>query len=126
MSIHFETSIDAGTLKVRTWGRDSSLEEVKRYGMTVFETCLDRGCNKLLLDERALKYELDILDTYKLAEFYSEQMVRLKQQVIKAAIVCDPKYLKDAVFWEDCSVNRGLFVKAFTSADDALLWLEED
>lgn len=124
MSIHFETSVEGDLLKARAWGSDDNLEEVKRYGMTIFAACLDGGFNKVLLDERDLRYELSFLDTYDLAEFYSEQMLKVRRKLIKAAVVCDPKFMKDAAFWEDCAVNRGLYVKTFSSVDKALLWLK--
>lgn len=126
MSIHFETSVEGDLLKARAWGSDDNLEEVKRYGMAIVAACLSGGCNKALLDERQLEYSLSVFEMYDLAEYYSKQVRKLTPKVIKAAIVCDPSFVKDATFWEDCSVNRGLWVRVFSSIDKALLWLEGD
>jgi hypothetical protein len=124
MTIHFEASIEGTLLRSRAWGSDDDLEDVKRYGLAIITTCSESDCDKALLDERELKYDLSIADTFKLAEYYSNQMQKLLPKVIKTAIVCDRKFMKEAGFWENTSVNRGLNVKVFTSIDSAVQWLE--
>jgi hypothetical protein len=86
---------------------------------------LEGGCDRTLLDERELKYNLSITDTFELAKFYSEQIYKLLPQIIQTAIVCDEEFIKDAAFWEDCAVNRGLYVKVFTSLEMAKRWLDD-
>lgn len=120
----FETRVEGDLLNARAWGSDDDLEEVKRYGMAIVAACLESGCNKALLDERALQYNLSVTDTYQLADYYSGQLRKLLPKIIKTAIVCDRKFMQDAAFWEDCAVNRGLHVKTFSSADQAVLWLD--
>ena len=124
MTIHFETGIEGTLLRCRAWGSDDNLEEVKRYGMAIIAACLEGDCDKALLDERELKYDLSITDTFKLAEYYSNQMQKLLPKVIKTAIVCDQEFMSEATFWENSSVNRGLYVKVFTSIDSAMQWLD--
>lgn len=123
MTIHFETSIEGTLLRCRAWGSDDNLEDVKRYGMTIIAACSDGDCDKALLDERELEYDLSITDTFKLAEYYSHQMQKLLPKVIKTAIICGQESMKEAAFWENTSVNRGLYVKVFTSIDSAIQWL---
>jgi hypothetical protein len=125
MSIQFETSTEGTLLRGRAWGQDDGLEEVKRYGMAIITACLEGGCDRTLLDERELKYNLSITDTFELAKFYSEQIYKLLPQIIQTAIVCDEEFIKDAAFWEDCAVNRGLYVKVFTSLEMAKRWLDD-
>lgn len=124
MSINFEKSIEGNLLRGRAWGEDDDLEDVKRYGMAIIAACLDGDCDRALLDERELKYNLSIADTFKLAEYYANQMQKLLPKVIKTAIVCDQKFMKEAAFWENTSANRGLNVKVFTSIDSAMQWLD--
>ena len=124
MSIQFETSTEGTLLRARAWGEDDGLQEVKRYGMAIISACVEGGCDRALLDERELKYNLSITDTYELAKYYSEQIYKLLPKIIQTAIVCDQEFMKDAAFWEDCALNRGLYVKVFTSIDKALQWLD--
>ena len=124
MSINFETNVEGTLLRCRAWGADDGLEGVKRYGMAIIAACLYGDYDKALLDERELKYNLSITDTFKLAEYYSNQMQKLLPKVIKTAIVCDQEFMKEAEFWENTSANRGLCVKVFTSIDSAMQWLD--
>ena len=124
MTIHFEASIEGTLLRSRAWGSDDDLEDVKRYGLAIITACSEGDCDKALLDERELKYDLSISDTFKLAEYYSNQMQKLLPKVIKTAIVCDREFMKEAGFWENTSANRGLNVKVFTSTDSAAQWLD--
>jgi hypothetical protein len=124
MSINFEKSVEGNLLRARAWGEDDGLEEVKHYGMAIIAACLDGDCDRALLDERELKYDLSIADTFELAEYYSNQMQKLLPKIIKTAIVCDQEFMREAEFWENTSANRGLNVKVFTSIDGAMQWLD--
>lgn len=66
--------------------------------MAIIAACLAGDCDKALLDERELKYNLSIADTFKLAEYYSNRMQKLLPKVVKTAIVCDQEFMKEAAF----------------------------
>ena len=80
MSIHFETSVEGALLRSRAWSSDDGLEEVKHYGIDIIAPCLDGDCGKVLLDERELKYDLSIIDTFKLAVYSLNQMISYCQK----------------------------------------------
>jgi hypothetical protein len=44
---------------------------------------------------------------------------------IAVEIVCNPKQIADARFFEDVAVNRGLTVRVFTERDAATDWLKQ-
>lgn len=120
MGIEYEITSHPDLVSVRAWGNDENLEEVQRYGLAVIQACAEHQVNRLLCDERGLEYELSVTDTYRLVEFLAQHA----PCVGKAALVCAPKHLPDAFFWETACINRGLFVRAFTSLSEAELWLE--
>ncbi len=122
MGIEFEMSCEEDLLRVRAWGNDEDLEEVQRYGLAVIQACAEHQVNRLICDEHELEYELSVTDTYRLVEFLASQA----PTVGKAALVCAPKHLPDAFFWETACINRGLYVRAFTSMEEAELWLDVD
>ena len=121
MSIQFTTTIKDDLLIVRTKGRDESPEEVEKYGASVIEICKKKGCNKILIDERELKYNISTVDIYYLAKYYAE----IVPSLVKAALVYNPAFKDDAKFWEDAITNRGLIVRIFTDIEQARQWLME-
>jgi hypothetical protein len=121
MAIQYKMKVNGDRLKVTASGNDDNIEEVKRYSRAIIEACNKNQIKKALCDERELKYELSTIDTHALAEYISEYA----KGVGRAAIVCNPKYLPDAKFWETVSANRGLIVKVFTSIEKAEAWLND-
>lgn len=115
MAIRFEVRLCDDLLFARVSGRDESLEEVQEYGETIIRLARAHGCTRVLTDERAPECELDTVDTYELAEHYSGVAPRL----MKTGVVCDPRQVNDAKFWETVTTNRGLLFRVFTTLDEA-------
>jgi hypothetical protein len=114
-------SVDGDTLLVRAWGVDDSLEDVQGYGMAVIQACIESKCLRVLCDERDLEYRLGTIDTYRAAEFISQNVPRL----VRVALVCLPEQIEDAAFWENVAVNRGMLARAFKDMDTARAWVGE-
>jgi hypothetical protein len=121
MAIHFTTTVEGDTLIARASGFDENLEDVQNYGMGLIQACSESGVTRVLCDERELDYRLSTIDTYQAGEFISANA----PAVARAAIVCQPKCVADARFWEDVAVNRGLCVRVFTSLDEGRRWLKD-
>lgn len=119
MAILYEPRVDGDLLRVKTSGSDDSLDEVKRYGDAIVAACASNGCTRLLIDELELEYKLDALDTYE----YAQHLSAKAPGVLKAAVVCNSRFVQDAQFWETIVTNRGLHVKIFTSMEDASIWI---
>ncbi len=122
MAIDYHLSVEGTTVRAVTSGYDEELEEIQAYGQAVIDCCKAHACNKILADERDLVYRISTLDIYQLAKYYAEVLPK----VIRAAIVCHPKYIADGAFWETAVVNRGLMVRVFTSLSEAEAWLGLD
>jgi hypothetical protein len=119
VAIEFTTSCEDNLLIVKARGIDENADQVRQYGLAVISECLKQGATCVLCDERELRYRLKTFDTYQVAEFLAEQAPR----VVRAAIVCDPRDIDDAMFWENVAVNRGLQVKVFKDIAGAKAWL---
>ena len=121
MSIQYTMRVDGETLFVTASGFDESLDEVQRYGMSVLSASQQHGVNRVLCDETDLEYRLGTFDTYQAGEFLSQHV----PAVAKVAIVCNPRHLSDAQFFEDVVVNRGLTFRLFIDRETAMRWLVE-
>lgn len=120
MAIQYQFAVDGAILLVRAWGFDESLQDVQAYGMAVIRACHEHGVTSVLCDERDLEYRLSLVDTYEIATFISKNAPAL----MKAALVCHPRFLKPAQFWEEVAVNRFFHARFFTDPDQALAWLQ--
>jgi hypothetical protein len=121
MSIQYSLKPEGDLLTVKTRGFDENLQEVEQYGLAVLEACKEGSYSRVLCDETELEYRLGTLDTYQSAVFLANHAPRL----IKAAIVCNEKFVKDAQFWETVAVNRGLTVRVFKGIGSAREWLDD-
>jgi hypothetical protein len=118
--VHTET-LDGDTLLVKSSGFDESLEQVQAYGIAVIAACIRHGVTHVLCDDLDLEYRLGTVDTFQSAQFIAAQA----PAVARVALVCNPKYIADARFWEDVAVNRGLTVRVFTEVEAARAWLRQ-
>jgi len=121
MAIRYTTAVEGDTLLVHASGFDESLAEVEEYGLGVIRACQQVGVTRVLCNELELEYRLGTIDTFRAGEFISEHA----PAVTRAAIVCNPKQIADARFWETVVVNRGLQVRVFTDTNAAARWLKE-
>jgi len=120
MSIHSTMTVSEDTLLVTASGFDESLDQVQQYGLAIIAACIQSGVTRILCNELDLEYRLGTVDTYQAAEFIAANA----PHVGRAAIVCNPKYLADARFWETVATNRGLTVRVFKDTDAASQWLK--
>ena len=119
MAIHFTSTVADDTLLVTATGYDESLEQVQQYGLAIIEACRQGGVTCVLCNEVDLEYRLNIIDTFRAAEFIAAQA----PQVARVAIVCNPNQLDDTKFFEAVAVNRGLTVRLFNDLQVAAQWL---
>jgi hypothetical protein len=120
MAIKAEFKFMDNTLYVKATGKDDSVKDVLAYGQSVIEQALIHQAKQVLVDETELVYALGTFDLYETAKAFAESA----PYVVKSALVVNPEQAKDAEFWETVAVNRGLFVRMFTSFDEAKQWLE--
>ena len=121
MAIQYTLNGEGDTLMVKAAGFDESLEQVQEYGMAILSACMEGGYTRVLCNEVELEYRLGTFDTYADAAFMSAHVPR----VARVAIVCNPKFIDDARFFEDVAVNRGLTVRVFQDPAIASQWLRD-
>ena len=120
MAIKYEMTTASHVMTVVASGSDDDLDEVQKYGLAIIEKAKQSGCHKILCNELQLEYRLNTLDTFEAAAFIS----RHAPSVGRVAIACDPRFIKDAQFWETVAVNRGTVVRVFPDLAEATKWLE--
>lgn len=121
MAISFSSYVENNILYIKSDGMDESLEQAQQYALDVITEAVKADVSKILCDETYLRYNLEPMDTNELANFISKNVPR----VGKAAIVCNPKQIKDAAFWENEAVSRGLKVRVFSDVEMAKKWIEK-
>lgn len=119
MSIKYNFEVVDSILRVKAIGKDDSLDEVLNYGKSIIDAVNKYGVHYVLSDETELEYTISTFETFQSAKYISEQAPKLG----KIAIVISPKNAKDASFFENVGVNRGLNIRFFLSNRDAEVWL---
>lgn len=119
MAISYEIIIHQDYLEVKSEGFDESLQEVEDYANSIAKIALENGKNKILCDERKLRYSLSIFETFELAEAEAKHL----STAPRIAIVFNSNYTEYARFFETAAINRGLIVKVTTDIDEAKKWL---
>ncbi len=99
----------------------NSRDNVKSYLEEVLRECMQRGCRRLLIEERLDGPRLDTLGIFQIASEMSAQA----QGVFEAVAYVDVNAVGDRNlrFAEDVAVNRGLPGRMFSSVGDAERWL---
>jgi len=92
------------------------------YLEDVFRECKDRGCARLLVEERLEGPRIGTFDVFQIA---AEGTDRVRGH-FKAIAFVDVNARGDLMkFAETVAVNRGLPVKVFSSVSDAEKWMME-
>ena len=123
MTMNYKLSIlpNPGYLHAIVTGSNST-ENVKGYLEEVFRECKDRGCNRLLIEERLEGPRIGTFDVFQIA---AEGTGRARGH-FKAIAFVDVNAQGDLMkFAETVAVNRGLPVRVFSSVGDAEKWLAE-
>jgi len=121
MAVHYSIQGEGDTLTVNAWGFDESLAQVEEYGMAVISACIEGGYTHVLCNEVGSSIVSARPTPYEDAAFMSAHAPR----VARVAIVCNPKFIADARFFEDVAINRRLTVRVFKEVEDASWWLND-
>ena len=85
------------------------------------EACRQDQLPKVLLDCRNMTGEIQLFDSFLVAE-YGVKMLGI---ISKIALIGREDQMQHDNFVENVAVNRGVNLKIFTDADDAVDWLKE-
>jgi hypothetical protein len=96
------------------------LEESKKLLIEIASTAFLGGDYHIIVDTRRAQVEMSTTDLWYLAAGLSEHRKAFSG---KTAILCPPERFDDAEFLALCAKNQGFNVRAFTSFEDAIEWL---
>lgn len=85
------------------------------------EACSQVQISKALLDCRNMTGEIQIFSSFMVAKYG----VKMRGIISKTALVCREDQMLPDNFVETVAVNRGVNLKIFTDADEAIDWLKE-
>jgi hypothetical protein len=123
MSMILEIRAEPGFLQAEVAG-NFSLEEAKRTFREMLEAVVRHRVKKVLFDGRKLVGNPTTMERFYYGEFVANSVARLGDlsatqfAYVLTEPVLDPRRLGAIV-----AMNRGMFVKAFDSLEEALGWL---
>jgi hypothetical protein len=101
---------------------ENSYDNIVRYLSEVRDMCRKYECSNVLVVENLAGPSLDLLSIYDLVSKTSEQTVRAVSKI--AYVDINPEHnANDMEFAEDVAVNRGVFVRVFSTIHEAEQWL---
>jgi len=109
-------------LKVTVSGEET-FEENKRVIELMQAECLAHGCNLILMDVNGVALHPGTSNNYELARYLSQKP--LSSFARRLAVVYGPERSFAVRFFEEACQNRGVNVRAFLNANDAVKWLTE-
>jgi hypothetical protein len=121
MAIEYKFRQDSDILKVRVFGKNNTLPQVKDFIMQMLATNVATGCHKVLCDLTELEYTPETIDVFESAKFYTD----IARSDTVVALLIKSEQADPAVFWETVANNRGLNVKTFTDVSEAEVWLKK-
>ena len=119
MPLDYSIEADGGLLTVTTKGFDDNIDEAVKYGEDIIRQCFEKNCRMILVDESQVAAVLDPVSQYEMVQ-------RLKSLIpyeLSIALLANIDHYQDTSFGGMVAENRGINVKVFTSAQDALAWL---
>jgi hypothetical protein len=101
---------------------ENSYENVARYLSEVRDLCIQYECPNVLIAENLLGPSLNISRIYDLISKASTQTSPVVRKI--AYVDINPEHIADAmIFAENVAVNRGVFVRVFSTIHAAEAWL---
>jgi hypothetical protein len=95
-------------------------ENVASYLEEVWRACADRGCRRVLIEERLEGPRLPATDVFQIASGASSSRKRHFEAIAYVDVNAQRGLMK---FAESVAVNRGVPVRVFASVGEAKAWL---
>lgn len=121
MPIRWQSRVEGDLLIVQASGNDEDLADVEAYGREVIKEAYRTGLRKILCDERALRYQIGLGDTWAAAAALAEQV----PGIARVALVHAPESVEAARLWGDTAWTRGVQCHVGTDIEVAYRWLRE-
>jgi hypothetical protein len=120
MALDYNIELDGELLIVTTSGYDENVNDTVKYGEDILQACTESNCKKILVDESRMTGVLDKIGQYELVT----RLAAIAPHDLKVAIVVNPDNYQETSFGTMVAENRGFKIDAFTSLDDAHVWLQ--
>lgn len=98
----------------------NTLENVAGYLEEVWRACEERGCRRVLIEERLEGPRLPAADVFQIASGASSGVKRHFEAIAYVDVNAQRGLM---TFAESVAVNRGVPVRVFASVDEAEAWL---
>lgn len=125
MNIVITSRPEPGYLLVESRGELFTRDDLLRQSRLIHDEIIKHQAKRILVDEVATKFPLELFPYYELVKFYLDNFPPGIRQ-FKIAIVIAEDYEKMARFWQTVCTNRGLQYFAFTSFQKAQHWLTNE
>jgi hypothetical protein len=126
MSMLLEIRPESNLLNVRAKG-EFSLKEAKRTFLEMLEAVALHKTKKVLFDGRRLTGMPKTMERFYYGEFAAQSVANFTNRGVSLATqfayVLKEPVLDPRRFGENIAVNRGMFVRAFDTLEDARKWL---
>jgi len=129
MSLHIEVSPLEGYLRVQVTGR-YSFPDANPVFVRTLEAVSEHEARRVMVDCIHVEGSPSTMERYWRAVFaakeYSDFLARGVSSGIRFAYVAKTSAIHPDKFGETVAVNRGIDVRVFDCADEAMRWLEAD
>lgn len=129
MRMNLDITREESFIRVRVTGK-FFLAEANDCVVSMFESIVQHGLQRVLVDCRQLEGELTTLERFVHATFAVQQMHRFADKGVlrsaRFAYVGNEPLIDRHRFGQKVAVNRGLNVMVSLSESEALQWLEND
>jgi hypothetical protein len=124
MAIYYSVEGRGDTLYFIGEGTEQDLDQNKQVHHMIVQTCEERDCTKVLIDDTRVKYTASIVSLYELAKYYNQ--IHIPNKIRKVALVANPDYKESNDFYETTTRNRGVNLRVFHQREEAEAWLAEE
>jgi len=129
MEIALTTSQQPGYLLATAVGR-FGLESAKQHFLALLEVVARENAERVLVDVREVRGRVKILERLLYSEFAADAVARLTELVAmrppKFAYVALAAQIDPGRLGETVARRRGMNIRAFDNAEDAVFWLLAD
>lgn len=121
MPISTNISLEDGFIRITSAGTMLDLGEAQEYGNRMYAAAIKYGVKRILLDERHMVDEEDVMDAYEVSE--SSTLTEMGMAGFRLALVSSQANLEINKAWETILQNRAINLRVFHDVTEAERWL---
>ncbi len=102
-------------------GTEGNLQSNIEIHRMIVQTCMERNCRRILVDDRNVVYTASAASIYELAKYYAATDV--PRYIQRAAVLANPANMDMNQFYENTAQNRNIDLRIFYDLSEAERWL---